>query len=99
MRATLHNLDGRFKTNCGDPTVNKGKNIMSKLNRFFASCLLIMSLSAVAFAGETQGPNVYWDATTTAVSEDLDATESSSTISDALKTAESVTVWLLTEVF
>lgn len=73
---------------------------MLKLNRFFASCLLIVSsFVAVANGGETQGPNIYWDATTTAVGQDADSTESSSTISDALKTAESVTIWLLTEVF
>ena len=31
---------------------------MSKLARFFATSVLVVSLSAVALAGETQGPNL-----------------------------------------
>ncbi len=31
---------------------------MSKLARFFATSVLVVSISAVALAGETQGPNL-----------------------------------------
>lgn len=74
---------------------------MSKLNRFFASCLLIVSLSAVALAdgGETQGPSIYSDPPAVPAGQNPGSTGNSSTISDALKTAESVAVWLLTEIF
>jgi hypothetical protein len=74
---------------------------MSKLNRFFASFLLIVSLSVVAFAegGETQGPHICSDPTPPPAGQVADSTENSSNISDALKTAESVTIWLLTEIF
>ena len=75
---------------------------MSKLNRFFASFLLIVSFSVVAFAdgGETQGPHICSDPTPPpAAGQGAATTENSSTISDALKMAESVTIWLLTEVF
>lgn len=73
---------------------------MTKLNRFFASCLLIASMSVVAIAdgGSTQGPSIYSDSTTAAAPEP-NTTEDSSQILDALKTAESVTIWLLMEVF
>lgn len=73
---------------------------MTKLNRFFAVCLLIVSMSVVAIAdgGSTQGPYIYSDETTVAAPE-ANSTENSSPVLDALKTAESVTTWLLTEVF
>lgn len=74
---------------------------MSKLNRFFASFLLIVSLSVVAIAdgGETQGPSINSDSTTTTTGQVVDSTENTSTILDALKVAESITIWVLTEVF
>ncbi len=73
---------------------------MTKINRFFAVCLLIASMSAVAIAdgGSTQGPSIYSDATPVA-QPDSNTTDESSALLDALKTAESVSVWLLTEVF
>lgn len=72
---------------------------MSKVNRLFASFLLIVSLSVVGFAGETQGPSVYSQPTPPPTSQGVGSTGNSSTISDALRTAESVAIWLLTEVF
>jgi hypothetical protein len=73
---------------------------MTKVNRFFAVCLLIASMSAVAIAdgGSTQGPSTYTDGSTVTIPEPK-PTEESSRILDALKTAESVSTWLLTEVF
>jgi hypothetical protein len=74
---------------------------MSKLNRFFASFLLIISLSVVAFAdgGETQGPGICSDEPpVTTQQTDPTTTENTSPVLDALKAAESVTVWWLTEV-
>lgn len=82
---------------------------MTKLNRLFAVCLLITSMSAVAIAdggstqgpwiyGDTQGPRVYGDEPKVAGAP-ASTTEGSSPILDALKTAESVSIWLLTEIF
>jgi hypothetical protein len=75
---------------------------MSKLNRFFASFLLIISLSVVAFAdgGETQGPSITYsdEPGVTTPQSDPTTTENTSTVLDALKATESVTVWWLTEV-
>ena len=73
---------------------------MTKMNRLFAVCLLIASMSAVAIAdgGSTQGPSIYSDSSTVA-SPEANSTEDSSPVLDALKTAESVSIWLLTEVF
>jgi hypothetical protein len=73
---------------------------MTKINRFFAVCLLITSMSAVAMAdgGSTQGPSIYTDEPQAAGSQS-NSPEDSSPILDALKTAESVSTWLLTEVF
>lgn len=70
---------------------------MTKMNRFFASVVLIASLSTIGLAdgGATQGPSIYSDPPTVAP----ESMEESSQLLDALKTAESVTVWLLTEVF
>jgi hypothetical protein len=39
---------------------------MSKLARFFATSVLVVSLSAVALAGDTQGPNLVLPAPPTA---------------------------------
>jgi len=41
-----------------EPARKEGTIKMSKLARFFATSVLIVSLSAVALAGETQGPNL-----------------------------------------
>ena len=73
---------------------------MTKINRFFAVCLLIASVSAVAIAdgGSTQGPSIYADGSTV-VDPKANTTGEASPISEALKTAESVSIWLLTEVF
>ena len=73
---------------------------MTKINRFFAVCLLIASMSAVAIAdgGSTQGPSIYSDGSIVADPQP-DTTGEPSPISEALKTAESVSIWLLTEVF
>jgi hypothetical protein len=73
---------------------------MTKINRFFSVCLLITSISAVAIAdgGSTQGPSIYTDESSVP-GEPAKSTEDSSPILDALKTAESVSTWLLTEVF
>ena len=74
---------------------------MTKLNRFFASCLLIASISAVAIAdgGSTQGPSIYSEPPPATGSSDASTEDASSPALDALKTAESVAIWLLTEVF
>lgn len=73
---------------------------MTKINRFFAVCLLITSMSAVAIAdgGSTQGPSIHEDESPVAGSP-ANSTKDSSPILDALKTAESVSIWWLTEVF
>ena len=76
---------------------------MSKLNRFFASFLLIISLSVVAFAdgGETQGPGICsYEPPVTIQQTDPTTTDTKDTspVLDALKAAESATVWWLTEV-
>ncbi|HEY6046085.1 MAG TPA: hypothetical protein VIU65_05735 [Pyrinomonadaceae bacterium] len=73
---------------------------MTKINRFFAVCLLIASMSAVAIAdgGSTQGPSICADAPTVTGPE-VKSTEEPSPVLDALKTAESVSIWLLAEVF
>lgn len=73
---------------------------MTKINRFFAVCLLIGSMSAVAIAdgGSTQGPSIYTDEPP-ATAPEAKSTEDSSPILDALKTAESVSIWLLAELF
>jgi hypothetical protein len=100
MRATLHNLAARWQDKLPAIANLKRKNSqMTKLNRLFASTLLIASMSAVAIAdgGNTQGPSIYSDGSTVAVPE-ADRTEQSSQILDALKTAESVAIWFLTEV-
>lgn len=39
-----------------DPSIEKDRTIMTKLMRLFATCLLVVSISAVTFAGDTQGP-------------------------------------------
>jgi hypothetical protein len=73
---------------------------MTRINRLFAVCLLITSMSAVALAdgGSTQGPSIYTDESQAAGSK-ANTPEDSSPILDALKTAESVSTWLLTEAF
>jgi len=77
---------------------------MSKLNRFFASFLLIGAMSAVSLAdgGDTQGPS--HPITTPTGQETVltqpEPTENATTESlDALQTAETIAVWLLTEIF
>ncbi len=72
---------------------------MSKLNRFFASCLLIISLSVVALAdgGETQGPTICTESTTAAAPEANQTPDNSFPILDALRSGDAI-VWLLTEI-
>jgi len=41
-----------------EPARKEGTIKMSKLARFFATSVLVVSLSALALAGETQGPNL-----------------------------------------
>jgi hypothetical protein len=74
---------------------------MTKLTRFFASLLLIVSISAVAIAdgGSTQGPSIYSEPPPATAPDAVSAEDPSSSVLDALKTAESVAVWLITEVF
>jgi hypothetical protein len=57
-----------------------------------------MSAVAIADGGSTQGPFIYEDEAPVAVSP-AKTTEGPSPILDALKTAESVSIWLLTEIF
>jgi hypothetical protein len=42
----------------GECARKKEPSKMSKLARFFATSVLVVSLSAVALAGDTQGPNL-----------------------------------------
>lgn len=57
MRATLPTFGNAGKKNCGDADPLEKKK-MTKLTRFFAISLLVLSMSAVTLAdgGETQGP-------------------------------------------
>ena len=57
MRATLPTFGNAGKKNCGDAQPLEIKK-MAKFTRFFATSLLVLSMSFVAFAdgGETQGP-------------------------------------------
>ena len=74
---------------------------MTKAKNFVASCLLIVSMSAVAFAdgGETQGPANPLTTPPPVVQPVVAPTETeSSQTFDALKTAEAITVWLLTAI-
>jgi hypothetical protein len=100
MRATLHNLDGCWQDKSPTIANTKKEKEMTKINRFFAVSLLMASMSAVAIAdgGSTQGPSIYSDEPQVADTQ-ANSTEDSSPILDALKTAESVSNWLLTEVF
>jgi len=41
-----------------EPARKEGTIKMSKLARFFATSVLVVSISAVALAGDTQGPNL-----------------------------------------
>jgi len=78
---------------------------MSKLSRFFASFLLIGAMSAISLAdgGDTQGPS--HPITTPPPGQETvltqpEPTENATTESlDALQTAETIAVWLLTEIF
>ena len=78
---------------------------MTKLNRFFASCLLIVSLSVVAMAegGDTQGPSKLVASPATEQETALTQANPSETTAseglDALDTAEAIAFWLLSEIF
>jgi hypothetical protein len=78
---------------------------MTKLNRFFASCLLIVSLSVVAMAegGDTQGPSILVTPPATGqetgLTQAIPSEPTSSEGFDALNTAEAITLWLLSEIF
>jgi hypothetical protein len=56
MRATLASLNGAGKRFPALTRSKKGKFTMKKLSRFFVTCLLVLAISAVTFAGETQTP-------------------------------------------
>ncbi|HKP39335.1 MAG TPA: hypothetical protein VJT71_20930 [Pyrinomonadaceae bacterium] len=79
---------------------------MSKLNRFFASCLLIAAMSTVSLAegGDTQGPSNPAPPPPPPQGQtfqnELNYTETESSGSlDALETAEAIGLWLLSEIF
>ena len=76
---------------------------MTKLNRFFATCLLIVSLSVVAMAegGDTQGPSKLVPNTEqeTPFTQPNPSEPTPSEGLDALNTTEAITLWLLSEIF
>jgi hypothetical protein len=77
---------------------------MTKLTRFFATCVLVVSISAVAWAdgGSTQGPNIVppsppVEECTTSCTNSLTSPQPSS--ADTLTMADMFLIWLAESIF
>jgi hypothetical protein len=56
MRATLASLNGAGKDFPALRPLKKGNKTMKKLTRFFATCVVVLAISAATSAGELQTP-------------------------------------------